>query len=149
MKYMYALIALVLTLSLSACGSSENSSNTSSQAEEATMEMAHDNMATEMGEEVAMPEMKDGMQVITIIVRDTGYTPSRILLKAGVPTRLIFDQRGSSECSSMIQIPGLGIKKTTLPPGEKTVIEFVPQEDGECTFTCGMNMLKGAIMVKS
>jgi plastocyanin domain-containing protein len=85
---------------------------------------------------------------VKITITDMGYEPSNIKLKAGVPVRMVFDQHGTTECSSKVMIPDFGIEKTEIPTGDPTSIEFTPEADGEFTFTCGMKMLKGTLMVE-
>jgi plastocyanin domain-containing protein len=36
-----------------------------------------------------------------------------------------------------------------LPLNEPVTIEFTPEEAGEVAFACGMNMLKGVVVVQS
>lgn len=99
--------------------------------------------------EAAQPEVIDGVQVITVKVEDMGYTPNRIAFKAGVPAKIIFDQHGTTECAWDVMSKDLGIKLTPLPEGEQTAVEFTPQEAGTYTFTCGMDMLKGTVVVEA
>jgi plastocyanin domain-containing protein len=35
-----------------------------------------------------------------------------------------------------------------VPQGKETAVEFTPDKEGEYTFMCGMDMLKGTIIVK-
>lgn len=82
------------------------------------------------------------------IVVDGGYTPNTIRAKAGQALRLVFDRRDDSSCSEEVVIPAFGIKRF-LPTGERTAIEITPSEPGRIPFTCGMGMLKGAIIVEA
>jgi len=90
-----------------------------------------------------------GIQTITIVVSDMGYAPEKVELKAGVPVRLIFDQQSKSHCASQIQIPAMGVATTDLPFGKQTAVEFTPKEAGAFNFACGMDMMKGSLLVKS
>lgn len=90
----------------------------------------------------------DGVQTVTIVVSDMGYAPGTVELKAGVKTRLVFDQQSKSACAGQVQIPSQGVKPTDLPFGQKTVVEFTPKEAGSFNFACGMDMMKGTILVK-
>jgi plastocyanin domain-containing protein len=99
--------------------------------------------------EIATPEMVDGVQVVRVTVADTGYTPSKIRLKQGVPARIIFDQHSDTECASHVKIPSMNVAETALPKGKQTAVEFTPGKNGEFTFTCGMDMMEGSIVVES
>lgn len=89
-----------------------------------------------------------GVQVLTVVVRGSGYTPSRIAVRRNVPVRLLFEQTTSSACAAQVQIPDLDVAKTALPKGVETPIEFTPTEAGTYVFTCGMEMLEGTIVVE-
>lgn len=87
-------------------------------------------------------------RTVEITVTDRGYEPARIELAAGETVRLAFHQRAKSSCAHSVKSPELGIETTDLPAGETTVIEITPDEAGEFTFACGMDMLEGAVIVK-
>lgn len=95
----------------------------------------------------AVPMKVAGYQVVRVIVRDTGYTPDRIRLEAGVPVKMVFVQEATSHCAAQIMIPAMGVPVTDLPPGKETVVEFSPAEAGTFAFTCGMDMLRGTLEV--
>ena len=81
-------------------------------------------------------------QVITV---DGGYSPAVVRVSAGRPVRLIFDRRDSGSCSEEVVFPDFGIRRF-LPTGERTAVEFTPPAPGRYEFTCGMSMLRGAIV---
>jgi plastocyanin domain-containing protein len=83
----------------------------------------------------------------TIIV-DGGYSPAVVQVPAGRPVRLVFDRRDSGSCSEEVVFPDFGIRKF-LPTGEKTVVEITPPTPGRYEFTCGMSMLRGAIVAEA
>lgn len=93
--------------------------------------------------------MEGGVQVVDITVGDMGYEPGRIELKAGVPAKLVFTRTADTDCAKQVQIPSFDIPKTDLPLNEPKAIEFTPGEGGDFTFVCGMDMMKGTIVVKS
>ena len=82
----------------------------------------------------------------TIIV-DGGYSPAVVKVKAGRPVRLVFDRKDSGSCSEEIVFPDFGLRKF-LPTGQKTVVEITPPKPGRYEFTCGMSMLRGAIVAE-
>ena len=87
-----------------------------------------------------------GSQEQTITV-DGGYSPALIKVKAGRPVRLVFDRKDSGSCSEEIVFPDFGVRKF-LPTGEKTVVEITPPTPGRYEFTCGMSMLRGALVAE-
>lgn len=143
---------LALTIVLAACGdASEEAPDT-----DATTELQQDDNMGAVGainappaQDPAQPRMEDGVQVIDIEAGQMGYTPKQIDLQAGVPARLVFTRTVDSECSSQVQIPSAGIEKTDLPMNEPVAIEFTPDDAGTFTFTCGMEMQEGTIVVKA
>ncbi len=87
-----------------------------------------------------------GSQEQTIVV-DGGYSPAVVRVQAGRPVRLVFDRRDNGSCSEEVVFPDFGVRKF-LPTGEKTVIEITPPEPGRYEFTCGMSMLRGALVAE-
>jgi membrane fusion protein, heavy metal efflux system len=82
-----------------------------------------------------------------ITVGEQGYDPSRITLRAGVPARLIFVRTTDKTCGTAITIPSLGIRRE-LPLNQPVEIEFTPKKSGNVEFVCGMNMLRGTLVVQ-
>jgi plastocyanin domain-containing protein len=93
---------------------------------------------------LASPGSAVQQQVITV---DGGYAPSIIRVKAGSPVRLVFDRKDSGSCSDEVVLPDFGVRRF-LPTGQQTVIEVTPSKAGRYDFTCGMSMLRGAIIAE-
>ena len=87
-----------------------------------------------------------GPQEQTIVV-DGGYSPAVVRVKAGRPVRLVFDRRDTGSCSEEIVFPDFGIRRF-LPTGKQTVVEVTPPKAGRYDFTCGMSMLRGALVAE-
>ena len=87
-----------------------------------------------------------GEQQIKIVVKG-GYTPDRIVVERGRPVRLDFDREENDSCSDTVIFSDFGIAKP-LPAFKTTPVEFTPTKAGEFTFTCGMNMLRGKLIVE-
>jgi plastocyanin domain-containing protein len=90
--------------------------------------------------------MGAGPQEQTITV-DGGYSPAVVRVKAGRPVRLVFDRKDSGSCSEEVVFPDFGVRRF-LPTGEKTVVEVTPPRAGRYDFTCGMSMLRGALVAE-
>ena len=87
-----------------------------------------------------------GAQEVRITVRG-GYDPDVIEVRAGRPVRLIFRREEVEGCSDTVLLPEWKITRK-LPAHEETVVEFTPATAGEYEFTCGMQMLRGKIVVR-
>ena len=133
---------LMGTMLLGAC-SGENDAQ-----EPVTEESAQEQPVEAAPAKPVMAGMMDGVQVINVAVYDTGYSPANIGFKAGVPARIIFDQHGTTPCAWDVKSPDLGIGLTELPKMKRTTVEFTPEKGGTYSFTCGMDMLRGSILVR-
>ena len=59
---------------------------------------------------------------------------------------LAFLRKDDKNCGEEVVFPKLGIRKK-LPVGETVTVELTPQESGEIAFTCGMDMMRGKVIV--
>jgi plastocyanin domain-containing protein len=82
-----------------------------------------------------------------VAVTEQGFEPARVTLQAGVPARLIITRTTDNTCGTEVVVPSLGVKRT-LPLNTPVTIEFTPAKAGDITFSCGMNMLKGVVVVQ-
>lgn len=80
----------------------------------------------------------DGKQIIEIQAKG-GYTPRKSVAKAGIPTILRFNTKGTFDCSSSVRIPSMNISKL-LPQSGVTDIDLNSQNKGTLQGTCGMGM---------
>ncbi len=87
-----------------------------------------------------------GVQQIKITVKG-GYSPDVIVVKEGQPVRLDFYRDETASCSEQVVFGDFGIARD-LPAFKTTPIEFTPDRSGEFTFTCGMNMMRGKLIVE-
>ena len=86
------------------------------------------------------------VQEATIKVTEKGYEPNELRLRIGVPARLTFVRETEATCGTEVILPEYDIERA-LPLNEPVVIEFTPQKSGEFGFACGMNMVKGKLVV--
>jgi plastocyanin domain-containing protein len=87
-----------------------------------------------------------GVQQIRITVRG-GYSPDVVVVRQGRPVRLDFFRDETTSCSEQVVFPDFGIARG-LPAHRTTPVEFTPEEAGEFTWTCGMRMLRGKLVVE-
>ena len=97
-------------------------------------------------ERVAAETNESGLQEIKVTVKG-GYSPDVIVVKKEVPVRLNFYRDETASCSEQVVFGDFGIARH-LPSFKTTPVEFTPDKTGEFTFACGMNMLRGKLIVQ-
>ncbi len=97
-------------------------------------------------ESVQAPMSSKGIQEIDITVQG-GYRPAEIVVKVGQLVRLNFTRRESSACSEEVIFPDFG-QRAHLPQDQTVTLEMTPYRPGEYEFVCGMNMLRGKLIVE-
>ena len=98
------------------------------------------------GTAVAAVAANGGVQEVRVLVKG-GYTPDTIVVQAGKPVRLQFYRDETADCSERVLFERFGIDQQ-LPAFQTTSVEFTPDQPGEYSFRCGMNMLKGLLVVE-
>lgn len=91
--------------------------------------------------------VKPKVQTATIEITQNGYQPSSLRLKRGVPARLSFVRRTEQTCATEVVFADYGIRRE-LPLNKTIIISFTPNKTGEFTFACGMNMVRGKLIVQ-
>ena len=91
-------------------------------------------------------EAGSAVQTATVVLDEQGYQPPRVTLKAGTAARITFLRTTDKTCGTEVVFPSLGVTRA-LPLNQPVVIEFTPEQAGEIAFVCGMNMLKGTVVV--
>ena len=97
-------------------------------------------------ERVAAEVGESGVQEIDVTVKG-GYSPDVIVVRQGVPVRLNFRREETSSCSERVVFGDFHVARD-LPAFKTTPVEFTPERAGEFTFTCGMNMMRGKLVVE-
>jgi len=85
-------------------------------------------------------------QRATITVGADGYKPTNVKLRRGVRTTLTFIRKAEG-CGTEIIIPAYGINRP-LPLNVPVAVSFTPNRSGRFKMTCGMDMFRGALIVK-
>lgn len=80
----------------------------------------------------------DGKQIIEISAKG-GYQPRKSIAKAGIPTIIRFNTKGTFDCSSSVRIPSMNISKL-LPQSGSVDIDIGTQEVATLQGSCGMGM---------
>jgi cobalt-zinc-cadmium efflux system membrane fusion protein len=86
-------------------------------------------------------------QAAKVLVTEQGYEPAKVTLRADEPARITFVRTTDNTCGTDVVFPSLNIRRP-LPLNEPVVIEFTPKGTGDIGFVCGMNMLRGTVLVQ-
>ncbi len=89
-------------------------------------------------------QVTGNVQKISVDLSTGVYNPDVISLKAGVPAEITFGQSGG--CTAIVQSQDLGFR-ADLTGGPQTV-KLAALQPGTYGFACGMNMVRGEIVVK-
>lgn len=95
-------------------------------------------------EQVKAADVPAGYTKIT--VSEKGFEPESMNTKKGEKVLLAFYRADADNCGGEVVFAKQNIKKT-LPVGETVLVEFTPAAAGNIAFACGMNMLKGKLVV--
>lgn len=97
-------------------------------------------------ERVAARSGEGGVQEVRVTVK-AGYTPDVIVVRRGRPVRLDFYRDETESCSEQVVFADFHVARK-LPAFRTTSVELMPERAGEFTFTCGMGMLRGKLVVE-
>jgi len=87
------------------------------------------------------------VQKSTVALTEKGYEPNSLKLRRGLPAQVTFIRKVATTCGTQIVIADYDIKRA-LPLNEPVVVEFTPKKSGTFSFTCGMGMLRGSLIVR-
>lgn len=91
--------------------------------------------------------VKPRVQTARVLISEQGFTPYNIRLRRGVPVRLIFLRKTDATCATEVVIADYGIRRS-LPLNQSVTINLTPKKSGEIGFACGMNMMRGKLIVR-
>ncbi len=89
----------------------------------------------------------DGKQIVELTAKG-GYVPRVSKAKAGMPTILRINTKGTFDCSSSVRIPSMNISKN-LPQSGVTDIDLGSPVLGTLAGTCSMGMYPFEIIFES
>ena len=114
---------------------------------ETTQTQANQETSTQKTPKTEVDVTKESSPKVKMLVTETGYTPNVIRVKKGVPVELEINNPLEDSCLSTFKIPDFNINNVNLKVGT-TNLTFTPEKSGEFTFSCGMDMFKGTIIVE-
>ena len=85
-------------------------------------------------------------RTVKIKVDKNGFSPSSIEVEAGHKLNLVFNRADKDNCGNTVVFPKLKIRKT-LPVGKDVIVSITPTKAGNISFSCGMGMMKGSVVV--
>ncbi len=107
--------------------------------------------AQETGSQTSAPievdVTKQSKPKVNMTITDKGYSVNVIRVKKGVPVELDIENPGVNSCITTFMMPDFDLNHINLKVGT-TKLSFTPEKEGEYTFSCGMNMFKGKVIVE-
>jgi sulfite exporter TauE/SafE/plastocyanin domain-containing protein/copper chaperone CopZ len=88
--------------------------------------------------------IKDGVQVLNMSAKVSGYTPNTLYVQKGLPVKWVVEGEEITGCNNTIVVPDMNIQQK-LQSGNN-LIEFTPGEE-DLNFSCWMGMKRGVIKV--
>jgi plastocyanin domain-containing protein len=126
---------------MASCGSADHAGQTN--------HVSHANEVPAVAErpaETADYTVTEANRTVRIEVAANGYTPKTISTRKGEPVKLEFLRKDSENCGDEVVFPALNIRRK-LPVGKVVAIDITPESSGDLKFTCGMDMLRGKLIV--
>lgn len=96
---------------------------------------------------IAAPKPAKAPQKVLITLPMDYKEKPAATIKAGQPVALTFFLKSEAGCGDTIVVPAAKWKKT-LKVGEKATVVYTPTKSGILTFACGMDHMKGSLLVK-
>ena len=86
---------------------------------------------------------------IAISVTDKGFEPDNVTVPSGKPVTLVFTRKSDTTCAKEVVIPLDDQKiEKKLPLNEPVEVAVTFPKAGQITYACGMDMLKGVVVVQ-
>ena len=99
------------------------------------------------GSTVSAPVAELEAQGPVVEITTSGYKPDTVTVEQGKPITITFIRRTDQTCGTEIIFPDLKINKP-LPLNKPVAVTLTPERAGELRFTCGMDMLRGKVIVR-
>ena len=94
-------------------------------------------------EQLAIGNIKDGVQYVSIDINDYGFSPAVVVIQKGIPTEWVLNGEKLNSCNYRLQFPAYN-SNIELREGEN-LIKFTPEKD--FYFSCWMSMINGYVKV--
>jgi plastocyanin domain-containing protein len=87
------------------------------------------------------------VQKFTVKITERGFEPETLTLRRGIQASITFLRTTEQTCAKSVVLPDFGLKRD-LPLDQAVAVTFTPKSNGEFSFTCGMNMMRGKLIVQ-
>lgn len=92
-------------------------------------------------------EACEGASRVQVEVQSSGFVPNEVKVPAKRVSHVRFIRKTDRTCAKEVLFPQLGIEKK-LPLNEPVDVTIPAGKARTLSFACGMNMLKGKVIVK-
>jgi sulfite exporter TauE/SafE/plastocyanin domain-containing protein len=103
-----------------------------------------DSSASSASSNAIKASIKDGVQVLNMSAKVSGYTPNTLYVQKGLPVKWVIEGEEITGCNNTIVVPDMNIQQK-LQSGNN-LIEFTPGDE-DLNFSCWMGMKRGVIKV--
>ncbi len=93
------------------------------------------------------PPLPAGATELSVSVDASGYHPAETRAPAGKAVRLVFTRTTDEGCGQQLVFPEQKIRKD-LPLKQPVAVDITMPFSGRVSFTCGMDMYKGSVVVE-
>jgi plastocyanin domain-containing protein len=93
------------------------------------------------------PVASSGVQEVQLVVTDAGFQPAEVAVAKDRPIRLTVTRKTNQTCATEIVFKEIDVKKD-LPLDQAVTIDLPAQQSGTLNYACGMNMIKGSLIVQ-
>ncbi|MBI4653005.1 cupredoxin domain-containing protein [Candidatus Kuenenbacteria bacterium] len=105
------------------------------------------NNSNQSQSEQGLPQIIDGKQILKMDASSSGYSPSYLKVKVGIPVQWEITDKGTSGCTNAVISKNLFEGEIPLTPGQTSIKKFTPEKPGKYKFSCWMGMISGTIEV--
>ena len=93
------------------------------------------------------PVASSGVQEVQLTVTDAGFVPAQVQVAKDRPIRLTVTRKTAQTCATEIVFKEIDVKHD-LPLDQAVTIDLPAQPSGTLNYACGMDMIKGALVVQ-
>lgn len=90
---------------------------------------------------------QSGARRIPIRVDEQGYHPGTVRARPGETLTLVFTRTTERGCGGTLVVPSLDLRRE-LPLNRPVEVTLTVPEPGAVSFTCGMGMYRGSVVVE-
>ena len=104
-------------------------------------------VATAHAKSTGRVDHKAKVREVKISVTEAGFVPASVTVKKGVPFVLVVTRKTDQTCAKQAVFASIG-KAVELPLNKAVRVSFPAQSAGRLSYACGMDMLRGELVVR-